>query len=110
MSDLLSFRSLKVIGSNAVAGEAKLEPIEIACNSLGLEIVISIFFCLPDETLGLPKDPDGFLDQRTDGLKVYMQKLAEQVQTMAQDPILEQLPSLGQERDTRTDRSAGFIY
>lgn len=35
-------------------------------------------------------DRDGFLDRRTDGLKAYLEKLAVQVQTTAQDPILEQ--------------------
>lgn len=42
----------------------------------------------------LSKDRDGFLDRRTDGLKAYLEKLAVQVQTTAQDPILEQLPGL----------------
>ena len=38
------------------------------------------------------EDPSGFRDKRSDELKAYMQKLAEQVQTLAQDPVLEKLP------------------
>ncbi len=37
-----------------------------------------------------PKDPDGFLDRRSDGLQSYLEALANQVQTLAQDSVLEE--------------------
>lgn len=37
-----------------------------------------------------PKDRDGFLDRRSDGLQSYLEALANQVQTLAQDSVLEE--------------------